>query len=399
MLTEIAYTCSREGRTVSREQRGSSSDVQRHLAENIRGRREQLGLTQADLAARAGFSAPQIVSSIERNEREVKAVELAAIAQALHCDLMDLFASEDDHEVAPIVAWRERPTVGAEDQAARFLQLCQWYALAEAWANEERDCDLPDVRPPRGTPTVSWARSIAEDVRNALGLGSLPAASLYQTLEERCGVKIFYFDDLTGSAACARGDFGAGIALNATEVPWRRNFSLAHELFHLVTWDYLSPQQEDTDAVWSAHIETLANAFASSLLLPEAAVLKSLEAHRDERSITWRGLVEVAREFDVSTEALLWRLVSLNMVSEKQVRQLLDNPGFRDIDRMTFAPIRAPDLLPERYLRLLETAYLRGEVSAGRVAEMTSQSLADVHHKLTQLEEVEGDTSQLVRLA
>jgi len=77
---------------VSREQRGSSSDVQRHLAENIRGRREQLGLTQADLAARAGFSAPQIVSSIERNEREVKAVELAAIAQALHCDLMDLFA-------------------------------------------------------------------------------------------------------------------------------------------------------------------------------------------------------------------------------------------------------------------------------------------------------------------
>jgi len=166
-----------------------------------------------------------------------------------------------------------------------------------------------------------------------------------------------------------------------------------------VTWDYLGPQQENTDTIWSMDIEKLANAFASSLLLPEAAVLKSLEAHRDERNITWRGLVEVAREFDVSTEALLWRLVSLNMVSEKQVRQLLDNPGFRDIDRMTFAPIRAPDLLPERYLRLLETAYLRGEVSAGRVAEMTGQTLADVHHKLTQLEEVEGDTGQLVRLA
>lgn len=384
---------------MSREQRGSSGDVHRHLAENIRSRREQLGLTQADLAARAGFSAPQIVSSIERNEREVKAVELAAIARALHCDLMDLFAGDSGHEEAPVVAWRERPAVGAEDQAARFLQLCEWYALAEEWADEKRDCDLLDVRPPRGAPTVTWARSVAEEVRDTLGLGSLPAASLHQTLEERCGVKIFYFDDLIGSAACAQGAFGAGIALNATEVPWRRNFSLAHELFHLVTWDDLGPEQDDTDAVWSAHIEKLANAFASSLLLPEAAVLKSLEAHRDEHGITWRGLVEVAREFDVSTEALLWRLVSLNLVSEKQVRQLLDNPGFRTIDHMTFAPIRAPDLLPERYLRLLETAYLRGEVSAGRVAEMTGQSLAEVHHKLTQMEEVEGDEGQLVRLA
>ncbi len=182
-------------------------------------------------------------------------------------------------------------------------------------------------------------------------------------------------------------------------MPWRRNFSLAHELFHLVTWDYLGPEQGNTDAIWSVDIEKLANAFASSLLLPEAAVRKSLEEHRDERGITWRGLVEMAREFDVSTEALLWRLVSLNVVGEKQVRQLLENPGFRTIDRMTFAPIHAPDFPPERYLRLLETAYLRGEVSAGRVAEMTGQSLADVHHKLTQLEEVEGDTGQLVRLA
>ncbi|HEX6820222.1 MAG TPA: XRE family transcriptional regulator, partial [Ktedonobacterales bacterium] len=233
---------------MSREQRGSSGDVQRQLAENIRNRREQLGLTQADLAARAGFSAPQIVSSIERNEREVKAVELAAIARALHCDLTDLFASDEDHEEAPVVAWRERPTVGAEDQAARFLQLCQWYGFAEQWADEERDCDLPGAHPPRGSLTLSWARSIAEEVRHALELGSLPAASLYQTLEERCGVKIFHFDDLIGSAACARGDFGAGIALNATEAPWRRNFSLAHELFHLVTWDYLSPEQGNTDA-------------------------------------------------------------------------------------------------------------------------------------------------------
>lgn len=399
MLKKTVYNCSREGRTVGTKQRGSRDDVQCNLAENIRYRREQLGLTQTQLAQRAGFSAPQIVSSIERNEREVKAIELAAIARALHCDLMDLFTDDFEHEAAPVIAWRERPTDGAEDQAARFLQFCKWYALAEEWAHEERGCDLPDVRPPRGTPTLSWARSMAEDVRADLGLGSLPAASLYQTLEERGGVKIFHFRDLIGSAACARGEFGVGIALNATEVAWRRNFSLAHELFHLVTWDYLGPDQGGVDAVWSTHIEKLANVFASSLLLPEASVRKSLEAHRDERSVTWRGLIEVAREFDVSTEALLWRLVSLDLVGDKKVRQLLDNPEFRSIDQMTFVPIHEPDLLPERYLRLLETSFLRGEVSAGRVAEMTGQSLADIHYKLIQLEGAESDADQLLRLA
>jgi Zn-dependent peptidase ImmA (M78 family)/transcriptional regulator with XRE-family HTH domain len=382
---------------VGTERRGSNGDVQQRLAENIRGRREQLGLTQAQLAERVGFSAPQIVSSIERGEREVKAIELASIAKALRCNLMDLFT--EDLEAAPVVAWRERPDAGAEDQAARFIQLCEWYALAEKWADEERECLLPDVRMPRGAPTLSWARATAEEVRADLGLGSLPAASLHQTLEERCSVKIFYFRDLRGSAACARGNFGAGVALNATEVPWRRNFSLAHELFHLVTWEYLGPVESGTEGAWSANVETLANTFASSLLLPESALLESLDQHREERGISWRSLVEVAREFDVSTEALLWRLVSLNMLTDRQARQLLADPVFRDIDRMTFAPIREPDLLPERYLRLLETSYLQGEVSAGRVAEMTGQSLADVHHKLTKLERAKSDAGRLVRLA
>lgn len=386
-----------EERAVNTKQQDSNGDVRRRLAERIRSRREQIHLTQAQLAERLGFASSQIISSLERGERDVKAVELASIAKALRCDLFDLLTKDFDEPA--VVAWRERPDNGAEDQAARFLQLCQWYALAEEWSGEEHTCDLPDVWAPSGPLTHMWARAIAEDVRHKLGLGSIPAASLYQTLEERCGVKIFHFRDLHGSAACARGAFGAGVALNASEVPWRRNFSLAHELFHLVTWDILEPEQAVMSNTWSTHIEKLANAFASSLLLPESAILESLDAHSDEHTITWRGLVEVAREFDVSTEALLWRFVSLNVLEDDQVRQLLDNNAFRNLDRATFASIPEPQMLPERYLRLLETAFLHGEVSAGRIAEMTGQTLADVHYKLAQLERDEGGATQLVRLA
>jgi XRE family transcriptional regulator, fatty acid utilization regulator len=383
---------------VNEEQRRSSVDVRVQLAENIRNRREQVGLTQAKLAERAGFNSLQIVSAIERGEREVKAVELAAIARALHCDLMDLFTEEREETHSPVVAWRERPDDAAV-QAARLVQLCEWYALAEEWTSEESSCALQEEHTPRSAPGVLWARALAERVRDKLGLGSLPAASLYQTLEERCGVKIFHFPDLHGSAACARGDFGAGIALNASEPVRRRNFSLAHELFHLITWDDLGPESGGTNSSWSKHVETLANAFASSLLLPESSLRASLEAHREELGITLLGLVEIAREFDVSTEALLWRLVSLGMLKEAQSRQLLATPAFRNLDRMTFAKEQTPEQLPERYLRLLELAYLRGDVSVGRIAEMTEKSVAEVRYKLAQLEEVEGDAQQLVRLA
>lgn len=374
-----------------------NAHVRQQLAEQIKRRREQLKLTQAQLAQRARLGTLQVVSSIERGERDIKASELAAIAKVLHCDLTDLFAEETDS--TPIVAWRERPEANAEDLAAHFRRLCENYHLAEIWAHEERDCDLPSVRLPRGTPTFTWARKIADQIRNELGLGNLPATSLYETLEERCGVKIFFFPNLLGSAACTWGDFGAAIVLNASEVPWRRNFSLAHELFHLVTWDRLSPEHTDTNGWWSDLIEKWANAFASSLLLPESPLRDVLNAHRDAAGITWRGFVEVAREFKVSIDALVWRLVSLSILTENQAHELLDNPAFRMIDRETFSLTPDPKMLPERFLRLLETAYLQNKVSAGRIAEMTDKTLADVHHWLSKLEENEVGARKLVRLA
>src|SRR5690242_14947908 len=151
--------CSRKGGAMVREQHSSTIGVRMQLAENIRARREQLGLMQAQLAERAGFNSPQIVSSIERGERDVKAVELAAIARALHCDLMDLFAEKEQEVVPPVVAWRDRPD-DAADQAARLVQLCEWYALAEEWTGEESACELPEERAPRKAPNVQWARAL-----------------------------------------------------------------------------------------------------------------------------------------------------------------------------------------------------------------------------------------------
>lgn len=389
----------------------TEDNLRQRLAQRIRERREQLRMTQHQLAQAAGLGASQSVSDIEHEKRDVKAYELGPIAKALHWNLTNLFGdlTDDVAAEASVVAWRSKPSDMARiaQNEARFLHLCENYHLAEMWANEEPINELPVIDPPRVTPDVLWARKVAEDVRHALGLGSLPAPALLQTLEERYGVKVFFLNDLAGSAASSRGPFGVAIALNAMERPWRHNYSLAHELFHLMTWTFLGPQTSGTEKteVWPQRIEALAEAFASSLLLPEDALRESLEKRRQEKGISMRNLIEIAREFGVSSSALLWRLASLGMLTSKQVEKLLADSGFRALDKISFPAAEKPELFPERFFRLLEIAYQHGNVSMGRVAAMTGYDLAETHRWLTQLdsEGAEGanvkQDGELVRLA
>ncbi len=60
--------------------------------------------------------------------------------------------------------------------------------------------------------------------------------------------------------------YRAAILPNSNNIRWRRNFDLAHELFHQLTWKLFrigdsATQADDQD-------EKLANCFAGSLLVP-----------------------------------------------------------------------------------------------------------------------------------
>lgn len=369
-----------------------------HLAERVRERRRQLGITQQELAQRANLGLPQIVSAIELGEREIKASELFALARALHCNPNALFETTAEPAV---VAWRKRPEAGAAIEEARFLEFCENYRLVEAWTQQGSEAVLPSIKRPQGAPSFEWASAEAARVRDSLSLGRLPAASLLRTLEEQCGVKVFFLPDLHGSAASACGSFGKAIALNADEVPWRRNFSLAHELFHLLTWGFLSPKKADTVTTWPDRIEQLADVFASALLLPADALLEHIKQPKEayKHQVPLRRLIDVARAFDVSTAALLWRLVSLGHMKKAIVEGLLADSSFLREDSAAFGPLSPPERLPSRFLRLLETAYLKGEVSVGRVAEMLGQSLPETRQQLLQLEEDKSGAERLVRLA
>jgi transcriptional regulator with XRE-family HTH domain len=341
-----------------------------------------MGLTQAELAAAVGFSVAQIVSDIERGQRDVKAWELVKIADALRTTV-DRLLGISEREPPARLLWRRGSAAGSRDVEEMFLDRARRFALLEKWNGLPPAPELPQQELDPEVMTFADVARMAVNIGRVLDLGSRPAASLASVLQEAFRIKLFF--EVLGeaeSAASAKGDFGYAVLMNAGQAPWRRNYNLAHELFHLVTWD--STQQlwseEGDQPRWLEGVEKLANAFASHVLLPAEEVEAQHRERFPDGEIDYSDLVEMAREFEVSTEALVWRLRLMGRLTQEEAEGILNDPEFRRQDRRTM-----PDYwgstpegpLPQRYWRLALNAYHRGGLSLGRLAKILEISVSE----------------------
>lgn len=335
------------------------------LGLRLRAARERAGLSQAEVCRRTSLG-ESTLSEFENDRRDPSLAQLNALARVYSRSVASFLADQEPQSAA--VLWRKRPAEGAEELESKFLRLAEQYANLERWSGQVSSPRMPDaaVPPPSGEFDIRDAEELARVVRRDLGLGDRPALSLLRVLEEDCGVKVFHLPfEPTGTAACSRSDaFGIAILLNAKNVRWRRNFDLAHELFHVLTW----PVFRSTSSMGSEHEEHLADAFASALLLPEEAVRSALNRRRLDKKLSIPAVYDLAREFDVSIDALIWRLHTLFQVNRDYTKKRIE--AFR-----TYAPLYeerakdAPPMRPERFHALAVTALRSGELAAGRFAE------------------------------
>lgn len=329
-----------------------------HIGARIREYRTRLKMNQDDFAAQLGVNSFQIVSQIENGNRELKARELVKAAEILRTSVQNLLSIDPAQIPAP--RWRDKPTEGFEAVEARFCLRCERYALLEDWCDERFLRDLPSVSLSKAhESTHGELERAAEDVRSAMKLGGRPAASLGEILQEDYAIKILH-DSFVGTALCASGKFGKAILLNRDNVKWRRNFSLAHELFHLLVEGVYQDAEKE---------ERHAQIFASALLMPSSSLIASFDAKVQNNKIPVRDLVTAAQEFNVSTEALLWRLLSLRRMNREQVQQLIGSDSVKALEAFGERKNDRPDELPDRYVRLAYQAYNSGKIGLAKLAE------------------------------
>jgi Zn-dependent peptidase ImmA (M78 family) len=272
------------------------------------------------------------------------------------------------------------------ERAARYAQL-------EQWCGEKASRALPEFQLDFASATAADATRLAEDVRRAMDLGSIPAAALLRTLEDCYGVKVFYerlteAHDGDCSAACARGEFGSALLIDASEPPWRRNFSMAHELFHLLTWKSTRNRAGEPVDSWPQRIEQLADTFAGSLLLPADSLSDRFTARAQDGKITYGELVRMARDFDVSTHALLIRLRDLRHIKASDVDRLLKDETFRRVDEASWVDREAPSIpFSVRYTELAYAAFQRGIIGVSMLAKYLETPIADLELPETTVED------------
>jgi Zn-dependent peptidase ImmA (M78 family)/DNA-binding XRE family transcriptional regulator len=356
--------------------------MKKELGKRIKEERTKVRLTQEDLANSVGWKNYQTVVQIEAGDREVKAWELVKIARAFNIEMHTLLSSEQASETRPYVLWREKPASSAEKFEQNFLRRCEDHQFLEQLLDRRtvlREA-LPKFELNIEQCDWDWANLIADKTRIAMSLGSYPASTLIKTLEERFGVK-FFSEDLgeNGSAATSYSKFGACILLNGSEVAWRQNFSVAHELFHLITWNEPIFKKIEADESISHRNEKLADAFAAALLMPEDTIRECITEISKDNKLKYAGVVALARQFEVSTSALLWRLVYLKYLSRKDVDSILSDNDFKVIDKSSYRHL--PKAIPEvgfRFVRLAYIAYQYGKISRARLSKMLGVSLVNL---------------------
>jgi XRE family transcriptional regulator, fatty acid utilization regulator len=354
------------------------------IRRRIREERDRAGLSQDELAKRAGLPARQTVTDIENGNREVKAWELVKIASVLGLD-MNTFLSEtekpSDHSY---VLWRQLPSADVRQQLEnRFFKKCEAYALVERLSgNAQLDKKpLPHVPIDIGQTSFWKVFDLADRVRLRFGLGERPGCALMQTLEEEYAVKIFLCSlERACSAAAAKGTFGTAILLNGDEPVWRRNYSCAHELFHLITWDESLFDKIRHDPALEKKNETLADVFSAGLLMPGDQVKIDINQIVEENKIKAADVVSLAMKYGVSTIAFLWRLHNLKLLPEgTTVEGLQQDQAFQEIDRdLRSRQQQNHQEFPERFIRFVFQSVSHGKLSRSKAADMLDQSLVDL---------------------
>lgn len=362
---------------------------QKNLANHLKKERESLDFTLKEVSEKLGFNNYQTLSSIEAGEREVKAWELAKLAEIYGRDI-DYFLNIESPQRDVKILWRSPETSPQKTLVERqFILICKRYQnflnLLGEFDTRNKGLKLKIDKHRLLAPNAfKYVENIASKYIRILEVGCRPACSLSKILEEDLGIKIVFLPmdfDISGGSAIDN-NFGMAVLVNANDAPWRRNFDLAHEFFHLITWEYFAPEeiyQDETKR--KSRVEQLADAFAASLLLPEEDIRDEFEKRTKDKSISYLNLVDIARDFDVSIEALLWRLVNLGLLKKEDIQEELEKGKIKDIDRKhrktDWAETEKP-YLSTKYISLAIKAFHLGKISKGKLAEYVGEKYSEI---------------------
>ena len=343
----------------------------------LKALRQERSLSQDEMARLFGFKDRQTVSAIETGVRRVTAAELLLAVEKLRVPL-DYFTDPFRLDGEVLFSWRQR--------GVRRSELGEYERTAGRWIGAYRVLAAqvgrraPLMRQALGLTKLSRfeeAVDAGERFVAEFKLGVVPAQRLAAAMQDKFGILVLMVDAYRGisGAACRLPEFDAVLVARG-EVAGRRNFDLAHELFHILTWEAMPPEHtEEASDFGGNRVEQLANNFAAAVLMPKVA----LDSFGDWGRLDMDGLIArlnaTADELGVTSSALRWRLVALRELTKGQARAIpeaaLRNNGREDSSE-------PPPLFSRPFVEVVAKAIDQGHVSVRRAAALVGLAIEDL---------------------
>ncbi|MBK3528652.1 ImmA/IrrE family metallo-endopeptidase [Streptomyces sp. MBT67] len=114
------------------------------------------------------------------------------------------------------------------------------------------------------------------------------------------------------------------IGVNSATSPRRQRFTIAHEMGHLdlhegkpliVDHAMRIDWRDDVSSLGTNEEEIEANAFAAEILMPTRMIRSQVVSYGQDGITRDRLIVQLARDFDVSAEAMGYRLINLGILA------------------------------------------------------------------------------------
>ena len=216
------------------------------IGARIRALREERNLSQDDLARLFGFKDRQTVSALENGERRVSAEELVLAVEKLGKPL-DYFTDPFMLVGEGRFSWRQTD-VAADSLSDYERNAGRWIAAYRTIAPQVGR-KAPLLRRALGLSKYSSfedAMKAGERFAADFELGDVPAVKLADVMAEKLSILVMMVDTLKGisGAACRLPELDS-VLINRHEIVGRRHFDLAHELFHILTWEAMPPEHSE----------------------------------------------------------------------------------------------------------------------------------------------------------
>jgi Zn-dependent peptidase ImmA (M78 family)/transcriptional regulator with XRE-family HTH domain len=380
------------------------------LGQRLRGLREQLGLTQEEVARQLGVSRA-VVSYYESGQRRPALSTLVSLARTYGVSTRELLEGEiPPAQQAPAeILFRAAPTElpDVPKTAVRvFLRFVDDFcALVDELGgklNGPGRSPFPGALSGSKGDGARWARELREFLR----LGEGPVRDLFGLLDE--DVLVFRLPMGSDLKTAPSGLFynhpqaGFCVVINSDTTLGRQHFTLAHELAHV----YFHSQSDDASISMPGSPvgrERFADGFAAEFLVPADALHKLVAELSDwERNLADPvAVVHLQRHFGVSYAALLRRLLHTRLISQDTYNELCGYSPSRlalalgyevhpaDLGDYRIGPL---ERFPDRMLRLVRTAVHQGAITEGDAAETLDVSREAIKRLLAQ---PHADTSEL----